>query len=103
MENKSLPLFPGSEPCVNSGYCCKQAACPFGIWNQDKHQCEFLTEENLCGKYEEIINLPKEQWEFSPAFGAGCSSPLFNTERQRILNENPSIRFTWNEQNARKS
>lgn len=87
-----LPLYPGAEPCVNSGYCCKVAPCPFGEWDNDKNQCKYLTGDNHCGKFEEIVALPKERWESSPAFGAGCSSTLFNSERQRIIDSNPDVR-----------
>jgi hypothetical protein len=90
--NRPLPLYPGAEPCVNSGFCCRQAACPFGKWDADKHACTYLTEDNLCGKYEEILSLPREQWEFSPAFGAGCGSALFNEARQRIIENDVAMR-----------
>ena len=86
-----LPLYPGAEPCVNSGFCCRTASCPFGEWDAENHQCRFLTEENFCGKFEEIIQLPRDRWESSPAFGAGCSSTLFNESRQRILAGSPDL------------
>lgn len=87
--NKPLPLFEDAKPCIQSGYCCKQAVCPFGKWDQEKHQCTYLTEDNLCGQYDYILSLPKEQWELSPAFGAGCCSPL-NSDRQEILRNRAS-------------
>jgi len=36
-----------------------------------------------CGIAEEIMTKPG--WELSPAFGAGCSSTLFNADRDRII------------------
>jgi len=73
-------------PCVQCGYCCTVRACPYGEWDVEKKQCRFLTKEKLCSKYEEIIKDPNS-WS-SPAFGAGCSSPLFNTVREeKIRNE----------------
>lgn len=92
MTDRSLPLFPGAEPCVNSGFCCRQSACPFGEWDADKHSCKYLTEDNLCGKYEEILSLPEEIWKWSPAFGAGCGSALFNEVRERIIANDPVMR-----------
>lgn len=81
--NKAYPQ------CVNSGYCCKQAACPYGEWDEEKHQCAFLEGdrpgEYRCGIYREIRDLPGSR-EISPAFGAGCSSNL-NDDRMTILKE----------------
>lgn len=79
--------------CVGSGYCCKKAPCGFGeadetggcrflvVWQQS----ETTIERYRCGKYAEIIGRPGA--ELSPAFGAGCCSPLFNTRRDAILVE----------------
>ena len=81
-------------PCVGSGYCCKQAPCPYGEVGADGHSCRFLepwedggtqTPRYRCGKYEEILASPGS--DFSPAFGAGCSSSLGNTARNQILVE----------------
>ena len=36
-----------ARPCVRSGYCCKQAPCPFGEWDRDKNQCKYLIVEPL--------------------------------------------------------
>ncbi len=82
---KSLPLYPGAKPCVRSGYCCKQAPCAFGKWSELKHQCEHLQKDEEgryeCAIYDEIVDKPG--WEFNPAFGAGCCSPL-NSDRDKI-------------------
>ncbi len=83
-----LPLYEGARECVRSGYCCKQAPCPFGTWNEEKHQCTHLVKGEdgryECGIIEEIVTKPG--WQFSPAFGAGCCSPM-NTDRQKILRD----------------
>jgi hypothetical protein len=69
--------------CVRSGYCCKQAPCPFGKWDNEKHQCVHLEGEGIglysCGIYEEILGQPGA--DLCPAFGAGCCSP-FNSDRR---------------------
>lgn len=74
-------------PCVNSGYCCKQAPCPFGSWNAEKHQCNSLKGDKPgnyeCEKYDFIMTQPYGR-EVSPAFGAGCCSPL-NTDRRELI------------------
>lgn len=73
--------------CIRSGYCCKVAICPYGEWDLDKGQCKFLGKENgeyVCGKYEIIQQKPGS--DISPAFGAGCCSPM-NTDRQKLLKE----------------
>ena len=82
-------------PCVNSGYCCKVRPCPFGESVSDADSsCKFLElieqpkplyPRFLCGKYDEI--LASEGNEISPAFGAGCCSPLFNVDRDAILKD----------------
>lgn len=64
--------------CVKCGYCCRIGPCSYGFWDFEKKQCIFLTDENLCKKYEEIKKL-------SPAFGTGCSSSLGNTLRQKVM------------------
>jgi len=72
-------------PCVKCGYCCTKRPCAFGVWDHKNNRCAFLTEDNLCHQYDKIIKHP-DQW-MSPAFGAGCSSPMFNTEREKKLCE----------------
>jgi len=69
-------------PCLRSGFCCKQAPCPFGKWNEAKTQCEYLVGDEPggyeCGIYDEIVQQPGA--ELVPAFGAGCCSNL-NSDR----------------------
>lgn len=85
-ETKPLPLYPGAKPCINSGYCCKQMPCQFGEATSEKDRaCKFLEPADggkfVCGIYEEIIGSPG--WKNSPAFGAGCCSPL-NSDRLKL-------------------
>ena len=73
-------------PCVRCGFCCKQGSCQFGQYDFEKKQCEFLiqidSDTYRCGRYEFIVESPPEaRADFSPAFGAGCCSPI-NTDRQ---------------------
>jgi len=68
-------------PCVHCGYCCTISPCIYGKWNKTHTQCEFLTEDNLCEKYQEIKN------DDFMGFGEGCSSPLYNTKRLKKLKE----------------
>lgn len=76
-------LFPNHR-CVQCGECCSNSPCGFGESNADGG-CKFLTEDNLCGKYEEIIKDPSSI--VSPAFGKGCCRSLFNEGRSRIIRE----------------
>jgi len=73
--------------CLNSGFCCKQAPCGFGDWNEDKTQCKHLMGDKpgdyYCGIYAEILKDPTSV--VSPAFGAGCCSPLGNVERDGVI------------------
>lgn len=72
--------------CVRSGYCCKKAPCPYGHGVPCVHLLpdpESSAGQYLCARYAEISADPNS-WS-SPAFGAGCSSPLFNTDREAVL------------------
>lgn len=81
-------------PCVGSGFCCKQAPCPYGERDAGTGWCRHLrpwAQNSLpvpryrCGRYEEIVKQPDA--DLCPAFGAGCSSTLFNPDRDAILVE----------------
>lgn len=65
--------------CYSCGFCCTQSICGYGKWNAEKHQCEYLTADTKCGKYEEIVE--KEKGTLYPMMGWGCSSPLCNDMR----------------------
>lgn len=79
----TLPLYPGASPCVGSGFCCKARPCPFGTGTPCVHLKPVDDLRYTCGIAEEIMQQPG--WELAPAFGAGCSSTLFNTDRDRII------------------
>ena len=90
----SNEVNPFSRPCVGSGYCCKQTPCGYGESLPDSPACRFLevweqtdteTARYRCGKFLEISADPNST--FSPAFGAGCCSPMGNTARKQILVE----------------
>lgn len=81
-----------SRACVGSGYCCKKAPCPYGARHPDTGWCIRLVpwegddigvQRYRCGLYEYISKQPGS--DMIPAFGAGCSSPLFNDDRDRVL------------------
>lgn len=78
---------PYGAPCVRSGFCCKKAPCPYGEWNAEKTQCKELVGdrpgEYACGIIDRIKTYPG--WEIVPAFGGGCSSTLFNPDRDAVL------------------
>lgn len=75
-----------AQPCVRSGFCCKQAACGFGTYDHEAKQCIHLQRGSdgryECGIADTIVTDPT--WQLSPAFGAGCCS-TFNRDRQEIL------------------
>lgn len=92
--NKPLPLYPGAQPCVGSGLCCRTGVCQFGTWDEARHQCRELVDHpdgsTACRRYVEILAMPQAQWEWSPAFGAGCCMSLFNSAREAILRRKAS-------------
>jgi hypothetical protein len=78
--------------CVGSGFCCKVAPCGFGeVTSPSDPACKHLEVDRhvrdvpiyRCGRYEFIKTQPG--WELSPAFGAGCSSTVFNEDRDRVV------------------
>lgn len=78
--------------CIGCGYCCLQRPCEFGESISDKKPaCRYVKVIKKgngfaifgCRKYQEIQKTGRG--EISPAFGAGCSSTLFNERRDRVL------------------
>lgn len=76
------------KPCVGSGFCCTKSPCAYGEANE-KGACKHLTEPNelgqmACGRYDWIkANVPN--WQYYPAFGAGCCMPMFNNMREQVI------------------
>jgi len=73
------------EPCVQCGWCCRVGPCPYGEWDAARECCRFLTEDDKCGKYAEIVEA--EKGSRCPMMGSGCSSTLFNERREAKLRE----------------
>ncbi len=78
--------------CVRSGFCCEQAPCPYGKWDEEHRRCSYLSYDadgrTKCDKYAEIMQNPEQQ-KWSPAFGYGCCSGL-NGKRIPIIKEHHS-------------
>ena len=74
-----------SPECVRCGYCCRKSACPYGEWSGSR--CRYLVGElpgeYLCSIHDEIAR--DRRSSMSPAFGSGCSSPLFNADRKEAI------------------
>ena len=75
--------------CVQCGYCCTVRSCGFASYDPEKGQCSALIEDDVnlktykCGEYEKIITILGH--EVCPAFGAGCSSSMFNDVRNEVI------------------
>jgi SPP1 gp7 family putative phage head morphogenesis protein len=81
--------------CVRCGFCCKQRLCQWGeLTNneeatEDTNLCRFLATDNKeLGTYKCL------KWEYIEMIdthcihtmcGTGCSSTLFNTDREKVL------------------
>lgn len=82
--------------CIRCGFCCKQAICPWGIWDEVKHCCVYLTEQTdgtyLCNRHDEIVARLEDYGhpDDPPAFGGGCSSTLCNIDRNKLLKHKDS-------------
>ena len=77
-----MTAFPVS-PCLRSGFCCKQATCVAGVVHGAPSKgCTFLRGdrpgEYSCGLVVDGVIDPKELY-----IGDGCSSTLFNTDRDK--------------------
>jgi len=78
-------------PCVKSGFCCSKSPCAYGESIEGGTACKYLLPPNDigqrdCGRYQWIIdNVPN--YEFYPAFGAGCCMAMFNDMREKVIAE----------------
>lgn len=91
---KKIPKSPGIldgikiPPCVRSGFCCKQFSCTAGYHYgaELKGPCKFLRGEKpgayACGLLVDGI-ISKDNIHA----GAGCCSPMFNTDRNQVIKE----------------
>lgn len=89
--SKKIATAFSDDACYQCGACCKEMPCQYGDWDEAAHQCRCLVLDRnntsyatyKCGKYREIIEA--EQGKKYPMFGGGCFRPLFNSDRQRIV------------------
>jgi len=77
--------------CVMSGHCCLVAPCVYGEAGGDG-VCVYLaqpdsaTGQRACKKYDEIVEAERKEKTPFPMMGSGCSSTLFNTLRDDVIN-----------------
>ena len=78
------------KPCVKSGFCCSKTPCSYGELDEINGGCKYLLARNNlgkrdCGRYEWIVNnVPN--YNYYPAFGAGCCMGMFNKDRDEVIN-----------------
>ena len=88
-DTETYPIDFKPKPCMKSGFCCTLSPCEYGEWNNDKSACKYLSPPNDVGQRGcERFGWIKENvpnWEFYPAFGAGCCSPIGNILRNNII------------------
>ena len=67
------------------GCCCRQGPCAYsmawGGWRGGR--CRFLVDDR-CSVHDRIVEAQGSDY---PMFGTGCSSTLFNEDRDRRLRE----------------
>lgn len=73
--------------CVQCGYCCKHTPCYYGEWDEEKQKCKYLTDENKCSKYNEIVEYENSINLKVKMFGSGCCLNYLNPDRLKILRE----------------
>jgi hypothetical protein len=70
-------------PCVGCGYCCKKSQC---AWSYNKHgKKEVCPELEWIGTQFRCKAVDNPDLYEAVGIGAGCCSPLFNTEREKYL------------------
>lgn len=80
-------------PCVRCGYCCgaeknEASWCAFGA-DGENNRCKYLIKDDpilrtyKCSQFKEISEI--ELTSSYPMFGCGCSSPLFNGVRDKVI------------------
>ena len=87
-ELEEVPL----RPCVGCGYCCRKVVCPVGHVSEPGGECDHLLWSVADRRYYcELVRYPMSIAEGAAiarsvlAIGAGCCSPLFNTDRDAML------------------
>ena len=74
--------------CVQCGYCCSKGPCSYGKVNAE-YKCIFLIPENeelgtfSCAAKDAIKE--KEKDSKYPMFNNYCSSSMFNTVRDAVI------------------
>lgn len=67
------------KPCIGCGYCCKKAMCATGVAIGGFHsECPYLVHNGLIYRCR-LVGLG-----YNIGQGMGCSSTLFNTERDQM-------------------
>ena len=83
--------YAAAHPCVGCGFCCRQNICCLGLFRLDQagvglekvpDQCPWLHWIEAEERYECLL---ASQYPGQLAIGAGCSSTLFNEDRDRTI------------------
>jgi hypothetical protein len=81
------------QPCLRSGFCCKQMTCQAGMSHgAPQRGCTFL-DGSRPGEYSCRLVKEKPELAKSMAIGAGCTSTSFNEDRRAL-----GAPVTWLEQ-----
>lgn len=72
--------------CVRCGYCCQKATCAMGYeyGAKDDWLCKFL-DGDTPGFYRCLLVVNNPDLKEALSIGEGCSSPMFNTQREQAL------------------
>lgn len=74
--------------CVQCGYCCSVRPCSYGEFDENG-KCVYLeVKDSELGTYNCLIQpriASDESKSEYPMFGCGCSSSLFNTVRDAVI------------------
>jgi len=74
------------KPCIGCGYCCTTATCVLGMlrYGADRPcpELQFDGRRFWCTLITGAVAPEKQRLSSELAIGAGCSSSLFNTQRE---------------------
>lgn len=89
---RNLKTRLGYPACVGCGYCCKKTPCGAALLilkERAAAPCPLLLPRPdgtyRCGAVAKFKGQQRRSLMRSLAIGAGCSSPLFNAYRQKIV------------------
>lgn len=96
--SKKIAAAFADDACYQCGACCKEMPCQYGEWDEEAHQCRNLAIDRQtasyttykCNNFQSIQQAERDKKY--PMFGGGCYRPMFNKDRDHIIQCKQHIR-----------